>query len=285
MKNYRYYIKDQDVIERKFLLKEVPTDELFLELFTTEDCSFVTFRNSALSGVSIINRFRLNRSNIMNCTFKSCNIYAAHISQCTFENVAFIKTRFNHVVFNHCIFKNCMFDSCNWTKGEPSIMTDCHFDNCRFINAHRDLLATRFIGDHCAFSQCNGIFNPSDYLNKYFERNESDTGYIVYKTFGSMYQPCKEWDISPGTILYENCNMDRRADCSYGINVAPIEWVKRSALINLEGEVKDIWRCEILDKWLADVCVPYNTDGKIRCSKLRLIEIAVPAEKKGANNE
>lgn len=110
-------------------------------------------------------------------------------------------------------------------------------------------------------------------MNEYFERNESDTGYIVYKTFGSMYPPCKEWDIAPGSILYENCNMNRLNPCSYGINVAPIEWVKKHAFLDADGKVADIWRCEILDKWLADVCVPYDTGGKIRCNKLRLIEI------------
>jgi hypothetical protein len=161
-------------------------------------------------------------------------------------------------------------------------MTNCNFYNCTFKNEEDiDAVNTYAIGEACVLSQCKGVTTPSDYLDRYFERNQSDTGYIVYKAFGVTYPPCEEWDIFPGSILYENCDMNRLNPCSYGINVAPLEWVKaytflpasQKAITSDPGKVPDIWRCEILDRWLADVCVPYNTDGKIRCNKLRLIEI------------
>lgn len=35
----------------------------------------------------------------------------------------------------------------------------------------------------------------------------------------------------------------------------------------------DIWRCLIRWEWLPGVCVPYNTNGKIRCERVELLEV------------
>lgn len=35
----------------------------------------------------------------------------------------------------------------------------------------------------------------------------------------------------------------------------------------------DVWKVLIRWEWLAGVCVPYNTDGKIRCERVKLVEI------------
>jgi len=61
-------------------------------------------------------------------------------------------------------------------------------------------------------------------------------------------------------------NANRTDVCGCGINVAPLEWVKR----NYKGV---IWKVLIRWEWLAGVCVPYNTDGKIRCERVELVEV------------
>ena len=48
--------------------------------------------------------------------------------------------------------------------------------------------------------------------------------------------------------------------------MAPLDWVKRR---NETG----IWKVLIRWEWLPGVCVPYNTDGKIRCERVQLLEI------------
>lgn len=113
-------------------------------------------------------------------------------------------------------------------------------------------------------SGVKGLLSAIDYMKLIFER--VDDGYIVYKTFGGQYTPPKNWEIRPGSVLTESVNFDRTDECGCGINVAPLEWVREI----YDGE---IWRCLIRWEWLPGVCVPYNTDGKIRCERIELLEV------------
>ena len=114
-------------------------------------------------------------------------------------------------------------------------------------------------------SRAKGLLDTVNYMEAHFERVER--GYIVYKTFGGNYEPPTEWEIEPESIITETVNFDRCTECGSGINAAPLEWVKRIY------PNKQIWKCLIEWPWLAGVCVPYNTDGKIRCSRVRLLEV------------
>ena len=113
-------------------------------------------------------------------------------------------------------------------------------------------------------SGTKGILSPVDYMDKTFETNE--LGYIVYKTFNSQYLSPDSWVFEPNSIISEVPNPLPTLDCACGVNVATLEWVKREQ----SGE---IWKCLIEWKWLVGVIVPYNTDGKIRCERIRLLEI------------
>ena len=108
-------------------------------------------------------------------------------------------------------------------------------------------------------SDADGLLSAIDYLSEHFER--TDEGFIAYKTFGGQYNPPEKWVIQSGSIITENINFDRCNECGCGINVAPLEWVKR----NYGDMSHDIWKVLIRFEWLACVCVPYHTDGKIRC--------------------
>ena len=98
-----------------------------------------------------------------------------------------------------------------------------------------------------------------------FER--TDEGYIAYKTFGSIYALPETWKIESGSIISENVNFNRTFECGSGINVAPLKWVRK----NYNGDIWDIWKVLIRWEWLCGICVPYNTDGKIRCERVELI--------------
>jgi len=113
-------------------------------------------------------------------------------------------------------------------------------------------------------SGAKNLISAINYLEAYFERTKS--GYIVYKTFGGMHGAPKSWKIETNSIIEEVVNANRTNDCGCGINVAPIDWVRR----NYHG---DIWKCLIEWPWLPGVVVPYNTDGKIRCERVRLLKI------------
>lgn len=113
-------------------------------------------------------------------------------------------------------------------------------------------------------SRATGLLNPSDFFAENFET--SNIGYIVYKVFGGEYDPPEQWDIRPDAIIEEEVNYDRCTACACGINVATLDWVKSNY------PKKQIWKCLIEWPWLAGVCVPYNTAGNIRASKVRLLE-------------
>lgn len=114
-------------------------------------------------------------------------------------------------------------------------------------------------------SGCVGLVDPTDYIDDHFEK--SPHGYIVYKVFGGIYRVPEYWEIEQNSIIAETVDFDRCCDCGCGINVATLDWIKQ----NFMNE--EIWKCLIEWPWLAGVCVPYNTDGKIRASKIRLLEI------------
>lgn len=113
-------------------------------------------------------------------------------------------------------------------------------------------------------SDANGLLSAVNFMEANFEHTEN--GYIAYKTFGAQYTPPEKWKIKPGSIIEENVNFDRCDDCGCGVNVAPIKWIK-------DHYIGDIWKVLIRWEWLAGVCVPYNSKGKIRCERVELIEI------------
>ena len=94
----------------------------------------------------------------------------------------------------------------------------------------------------------------------------TNEGIIAYKTFGDHFNPPEDWKIEKGSVISENVNFCRTDSCGCGINVAPLEWVYS----NYNGE---IWKVLIRWEWLVGVCVPYNSDGKIRCERVELIEV------------
>ena len=70
-------------------------------------------------------------------------------------------------------------------------------------------------------------------------------------------------------MITENVNFNRCEGCGCGINVAPLNWVKR----NYGWRGGAIWKVLIRWEWLCGVCVPYNSDGKIRCERVELLGV------------
>ncbi len=74
-------------------------------------------------------------------------------------------------------------------------------------------------------SGSHGLLDAINFMEAHFER--TDEGYIVYKSFGENYTAPETWKIEPGEIIEETVNCDRTTECGCGINVAPLEWVRR----------------------------------------------------------
>ena len=112
-------------------------------------------------------------------------------------------------------------------------------------------------------SGSQGLLDAINYMEAHFER--TDEGYIVYKSFNENYSAPDSWKIEPGEIIEEAVNCNRTTECGCGINVAPLEWVRINGC-NQPYKLLIRW------EWLPGVVVPYNTDGKIRCSKAQILE-------------
>ena len=112
-------------------------------------------------------------------------------------------------------------------------------------------------------SGVRGVLSQTDFIKANFEATTE--GIIVYKSFCEHYPIPDYWKIEEGQIIEENCNFTRTNACGCGINVC----TKKYAQKKLE---KEVWKLLIKWEWLCGICVPYHTDGKIRCEKAMLLE-------------
>lgn len=149
--------------------------------------------------------------------------------------------------------------------------SDLSFSNLSDVNlSFADLTNTILRGarlESTDLTDAKGLISQDDYLHINFEK--TDAGYIVYKIFGLTYKPDIRWVIKPGSIITEpGCCMDRRVECGPGINVATFGWITSH-----NPHKMPIWRCLIRNEWLDGVCIPYATDGRLRCKKLELLNM------------
>lgn len=113
-------------------------------------------------------------------------------------------------------------------------------------------------------SGAKGILSQSRWMNTNFKSNKH--GFIVYKdVMSTFFTKPYEWKFKEECYLTENCNFNRTDSCGCGVNFATIEWLKNNSH-------NEIWECLIEWKDACGICVPYNTDGKARCERLKLVK-------------
>ena len=109
----------------------------------------------------------------------------------------------------------------------------------------------------------NLLNKTKEFMNN-FKFNKK--GLIVYKGIGkTSYSINPNWKIAQGEYLEEVVNFNKTNDCGCGVNFGTLEYIKSNY------PKSTIWECLIEFKDLVEVVVPYNTDGKARCSRLKLI--------------
>lgn len=244
--------------------------------------------------------------------FQNVDLYGYNLSFSTFKNVFFEHCRFSYSSFEesefvHCIFDGGEIDNCAFTNsilmdnkfglriknskflGSKQIGVDysgeiayCNFQRTQLENVEFgdcvlgdvDFTSSRMVNTEFWYSPTHGInmsgvkgnlnISPIEFMEQNFEKTEE--GYIVYKTFYYTRRPPGYWTVEEGSIISENVNTNSFEDCGSGINVSTLEWIKKNRLKS------PIWKCLIKWEWLVGVIVPYNTDGKIRASRVQLLE-------------
>ena len=143
-------------------------------------------------------------------------------------------------------------------------LSNANLINANLINADLSNANLRYADLRGAdLSGSQGLLDAINYMEANFER--TDEGYIVYKIFNENCSEPEAWKIEPGEIIEETVNCDRTIEYGCGSNVAPLELVEKYGC-NQPYKLLIRW------EWLPGVVVPYNTDGKIRCSKAQILE-------------
>lgn len=114
-------------------------------------------------------------------------------------------------------------------------------------------------------SGAKGLFDPTEWIAANFKRARD--GIIAYKTFGQQYASPKHWTIEPGSEISEVVNPLPTLDCACGVNVATLEWCRT------DHQDADVWELLVKWEWMIGAVVPYNTDGKFRVPRAKLIRI------------
>lgn len=230
-----------------------------------------------------------SRLTLINIDLSKKRIENLDLTDAIFKNVDFNDSFIINTNLSYSMMKNCSFSS---SVIDGTLFKGAEIDNVNFLNAslaasNFDFIRTREIDftntefSHCSFissqlSNTKGLINSIDYLNKNFEKTKE--GYIAYKLFEFQYKIPEYWDIKENGILNEVVDANRFDTCSYGINVATLEWIEENLIsfnnlykIFSNNEETNIWKVLIPFEWLSGVCVPYNTDGKIRCERVKLL--------------
>lgn len=161
---------------------------------------------------------------------------------------------FNYISFADCTFRDCVLDG--------TTFQNCYFSGTSFPGCSLDNVTL----EHVRGLNLSGakLTTMEQRLDRMFEKDKY--GYIAYKVFGMYFAPPASWEIKPGSIITEAVSRELTEDCSYGVNVGTARWILR----NTAGNV-DVWKVRIRFPWIADLIVPNNTEGKVRCAKVELL--------------
>jgi uncharacterized protein YjbI with pentapeptide repeats len=115
-------------------------------------------------------------------------------------------------------------------------------------------------------SGTTGVFDAAAWVAANLQRTRG--GVLAYKTFGGPFPAPSRWAVEPGAEITEVVNPLPTLTCACGVNVATLEWCCANNRDNLP-----IWRLLVKWEWLAGGVIPYNTDGKFRVPRAKLLEI------------
>ena len=116
------------------------------------------------------------------------------------------------------------------------------------------------------FSDSKGLLSSKDFIEKL---GKTSDGVLCYKAFGNTDFPAPSyWKIEEGAILEEIVNSCRTNDCGCGVNVAnSLKWCKEN-----HPQASSYYLCEIAFLDLVDTVIPYNSNGKFRASRVKLLK-------------
>ena len=114
-------------------------------------------------------------------------------------------------------------------------------------------------------SGVKNLLDPVAYVAENFKRVRG--GIEVWKRIGGQFAVPESWVIEAGSEISEVVNPLPTCDCACGVNVGTEEWCRCNYVD------APLWRCLVKWEWMPSLVVPYNTDGKVRVGRVKLIEL------------
>lgn len=229
-------------------------------------------------------------------SFTSAHMHSLKFKNCRFINVDFAWNLVSNCEFWQCRFydvpkeiKSCEFNQCAFERIDTKMVVK--IDNTEFYDCYFPLKcqADKVYLSNTSFRYCKGRlvgkksttendvsyhggrdeFDPSLYVRSYFHKVSH--GYIGFKSFCEAHKPFgnpSSWEINHGSVIEEVCDSDVNKECSYGISFGSFEYMRKTYITN---GCMDIHAILIRNEDIFGVCVPYNTDGKLRTSRLQIL--------------
>lgn len=230
--------------------------------FTNANLTGADFTGAALIGANF------SQANLTSAKFTGANLFKA-----IFKSTTFLGANLSCVCLNETNLSGAELIGVNLSYAD---LAGANFTGTNFAGAnltHVNLVGANLYNANlngvclCGanISNAQGLPTARDYISKF---ETDDFGVIVYKAITNTAHAIPDyWNIVPNTFIEEAVNRDATFKCACGISFGTKEWV----LDNYPKSV--IWKCRIHYLDLADVVVPYNTNGAARCGRLELLEV------------
>jgi hypothetical protein len=176
-----------------------------------------------------------------------------------------------------CSFNNADLTGANFANADlrfaSMVGADCTMANfagadMRCVRFRQANLTRAFMRgawlDGTDFTGSQGLKTNAEMMHDNHRWCSKHNGFIVWRSEVCQFQG--HWGyLRPGRELRERVNPDRCSFDGCGVSFGS------ASLIALHFK-PPYWKCVITPAWLPDVVIPYNTDGRGRCSWLRLLE-------------
>jgi uncharacterized protein YjbI with pentapeptide repeats len=236
------------------------------------DLSEANLSNADLDRANLSNVY-LSESDLSEASLFKANLYGANLSRTDLAHSDLSNTNLYGANLNGANLNGARLSRADLTGVD---LSNANLSGVDLSNA--DLSGVDLSGSNLSrvnLSGAKNLLNQKTWMNENFEKNNE--GYIVYKVFDLYYNPSKNWKIENDAIIEEEVNYNRCNMCGSGINFSTIKWLKddskfKSITVNTRYYPVKIHKCLILFEDMINVVVPYNTDGKARCGRLKVLE-------------
>lgn len=200
-----------------------------------------------------IDNWKENYPNLREADLRFANFTHANLRNANLKFASLVGTNLSHADLSHA---NLCHANLRGADLRGADLRDADLSHADLTNAN------------LCNADLSGAILPTqtELLERFFEFD--DKGLIAYKVFNIWYSPPKSWEIKAGSIITETVNPDRGTTCGSGVNIGTISWIAQ----NKVAFNHTIWKVRVPFKHLADVVVPFTTNGKIRASYVELIE-------------